>query len=202
MRISGRNTRLVLSAGCLGVALALTGTAAASSAPAPVQVESPVQLAEAKLEFLRDTVAAARASQRRFGVPASVVTAQAILETGWGTSALARTAHNHFGMTCRDGRPGPYAMGCQDSPDRYCDDDGCRAGTASFRVYRSTADSFRDHGHQLATAERYAEAYAHRDDPDRFVLEMHRAGYATDPRYADSLKKIMRKFDLYRYDIA
>ena len=39
-------------------------------------------------------------------------------------------------------------------------------------------------------------------DPNRFVAEMHKAGYATDPEYTVKLTGIMAKYDLYQYDLA
>jgi flagellar protein FlgJ len=193
MRVLHRTAALVLAAAGVLAAVCVAPAARAAPAPAPA-------LTAAQAAFLAAVIAPARASQRRYGVPASAIIAQAILETGWGGSALARTANNYFGMTCQGGRPGAIAAGCRQGPDRHCDSRGCRAGTATFRVYRSVGDSFRDHGRQLATMRRYATAYAARRDPNRFVAEMHRAGYATDPRYVGSITRIMVKYDLYRYN--
>lgn len=150
--------------------------------------------------FLLRVTGPAVESQARYGVPASVIIAQAVHESGWGTSTLAATANNYFGMTCANGDPGRIAIGCRTGLDRTCDQNGCRRSTANFRVYRSIRDSFRDHGRQLATSRRYARAYARRNDPHRFISEMHRAGYATDPRYPQLIKKIMTKYGLYRYN--
>jgi flagellar protein FlgJ len=179
----------------VAAAVALTGPAGAAPARA-----GKVKLTAKQAAFLSAVVGPARDSQRRYGVPASAVIAQAVLETGWGTSVLARTANNYFGMACAGGRPGPVAAGCQAGVDRFCDRSGCRKSTAEFRVYRSTADSFRDHGRLFSTNPRYARAYANRANANRFVAEMHRAGYATDPRYARSVTRIMAKYHLYRYN--
>ncbi|WP_035698697.1 glucosaminidase domain-containing protein, partial [Glycomyces tenuis] len=61
-------------------------------------------------DFIDRHAAAAQESRRATGVPASVTLAQAILETGWGDSALAREDHNIFGMKCF-GSPGSHAIG-------------------------------------------------------------------------------------------
>jgi flagellar protein FlgJ len=150
--------------------------------------------------FLRTATAAARTSQRRYGLPASVVIAQTVLETGWGTSDLARTASNYFGMTCGAAGSGPVATGCRTGPDRYCDRSGCRPGTASFRTYRTMADSFADHGRHLSTNPRYSHAHTARSRPDTFVKRIALAGYATDPQYAERLTRIMKKYGLHRHN--
>jgi flagellar protein FlgJ len=151
-------------------------------------------------EFLGTVAAAARTSQRRYGVPASVVIAQAVLETGWGTSKLAHTARNYFGMTCGPNGGGPIATGCVVGSDRVCDRTGCRPSAASFRVYRTMADSFADHGRQLKTNQRYRSAYKARSRPATFVRRMALAGYATDPGYAQRIIAIINKYKLNRYN--
>jgi hypothetical protein len=133
-------------------------------------------------------------------VPASVTIAQAILESGWGRSDLARIAQNYFGARCNAGWPGPIAIGCQDFPDHDCDASGCHAVMSAFRVFASVLDSLRDHGRTLSTTERYAPAFAYSTDPNRFAAAIHKAGYATDPGYTEKLTAIMAKYDLYRYD--
>lgn len=151
-------------------------------------------------DFIDRHAEAAQSSQSATGVPASVTLAQAILETGWGDSPLAREDHNIFGMKCF-GSPGSHAIGCRDYGTFECSPTGgCFDMDASFRAYAGVADSFRDHGELLSGWSRYAAAMEHTDDPDRFAHEIHKAGYATDPEYADKLIGIMEKYDLYGYD--
>ena len=141
----------------------------------------------------------AQASQREFKVPASVTLAQAILESGWGKSKLAVQDRNYFGIKCFGG-PGGYAAGCRDYPTTECGSGGCGKTTASFRTYRTAADSFADHGAFLVSNSRYRPAFAHTGDPDRFAQEIAKAGYATDPAYPTKLIGLMRTHDLSRYD--
>jgi flagellum-specific peptidoglycan hydrolase FlgJ len=141
----------------------------------------------------------ARASKRTYRVPVSVSVAQAINESGWGGSSLTTEGNSFFGIKCF-GTPGPVAAGCRPYNTRECDDDDCFATTGTFRVYRSAADSFRDHGRFLTVNPRYRPAFDHVDDPDQFAREIHKAGYATDPAYSDKLIGLMREYDLYRFD--
>jgi flagellum-specific peptidoglycan hydrolase FlgJ len=158
------------------------------------------RLSSEQRAFLANATSIARTSQRRYGVPASVVIAQAVLESGWGSSELSRSARNYFGMTCGAAGGGPVASGCRSGPDRVCERNRCRTTTQSFRVYRSMHDSFADHGRFLSTHPRYSKAYAARGKPKTFVKRMAKAGYATDPRYADRVIRIITKYRLTRHD--
>ncbi len=150
--------------------------------------------------FISSSAEAARESQRQHKVPASVTLAQAILESGWGRSTLTRDDHNYFGMKCF-GSPGPLAIGCRNYATHECSGQNCWSTHDDFRSYRSTKDSYVDHGRQLSSMSRYAEAMKHAGDPDRFAREVHAAGYATSPAYADKLIELMRQYNLYQYDV-
>ncbi|WP_432992466.1 sporangiospore maturation cell wall hydrolase GsmA [Dactylosporangium sp. CA-233914] len=151
-------------------------------------------------EFIGASVAGAQQSRREHGVPVSVTIAQAILESGWGKSALSTVDKNFFGMKCNG--QGPYAIACRSHSTSECTPAGqCFPTTASFRAYGSAADSFRDHGAFLATTPRYSVAFQYTGDPNRFVAEMHKAGYATDPQYTVKLTGLMAKYNLYVYDL-
>jgi flagellar protein FlgJ len=186
----------------LGALLGLTVPSVAIGDPADARAPTGrrVKLTASQKAFLETVAGAARTSQRRYGVPASVAIAQAVLETGWGTSDLVRTARNYFGMTCGPAGGGPIATGCVVGSDRVCDRSGCWPSAASFRAYRTMADSFADHGRQMKTNPRYRSAYKERSRPATFVKRMARAGYATDPGYADRVIAIMKKYKLNRYD--
>lgn len=150
--------------------------------------------------FIDAHASAAQASDRATGVPASVTLAQAILETGWGRGVLAREDHNLFGMKCF-GSPGDHAIGCRDYATFECSPTGgCFDMNATFRAYANVADSYRDHGDLLSNWSRYATAMDHAGDPKRFAKEIHKAGYATDPKYSEKLIGIMDDYNLYQYD--
>lgn len=150
--------------------------------------------------FIDAHAEAAQASDHATGVPASVTLAQAILETGWGGGVLAREDHNLFGMKCF-GSPGDHAIGCRDYATFECSPTGgCFDMKATFRAYANVADSYRDHGDLLANWSRYATAMDHAGDPKRFAKEIHKAGYATDPKYSEKLIGIMDDYNLYQYD--
>jgi flagellar protein FlgJ len=150
--------------------------------------------------FIAAAVSPARAGMEEYGVPASVTIAQAILESGAGASTLTRVDHSLFGMKCF-GSPGPVAVGCRNYGTYECSPgDGCHGTTASFRAYKTVADSYLDHAQALATLDRYRPAFLYIHNPDEFAVQLQKAGYATDGHYANSLIRLMRQYNLYQYD--
>lgn len=151
--------------------------------------------------FLTMIAPAARQGDREYKVPASVTMAQAILESGWGLSKLTANDKNYFGIKCF-GTPGAIAVSCHRYVTNECDKKTkkCYSTTATFRVYRTVTDSFRDHAVFLQR-ERYKPAFGFINSPDKFAAAIHKAGYATDPNYTTKLVNLMKQYDLYRYDV-
>ena len=150
-------------------------------------------------QFIAASVAPAQAGQREFGIPASVTIAQGILESGWGRSGLAANDKNFFGIKCFSGSPGPIAAGCHNYATTECEPT-CKPTTASFRVYATAADSFRDHGRFLTTNSRYQPAFSYTYDPDQFIYQIWKAGYATSPTYSTNVTNLMKEYNLYQFD--
>ena len=135
------------------------------------------------------------ATQRKYGVPASVTIAQAIDESGWGQSTLATRDHNLFGIK-GTGPAGSDPLATQEYQNGLL-----VPSTSSFRVYNNTAESIDDHGKLLATSGYYRTSMADRHDPNAFAQALTGI-YATDPSYGTKLIGLMRQYDLYRYDVA
>lgn len=149
-----------------------------------------------------EAVIAAQKTMRGYGIPASATLAQAILESGWFQHHLAE-AHNYFGIK------GSSAWGFVEVPTReYVPLKGWVVVKAPFRRYPGMLESFLDHARFLIENPRYQQALAVTQNPDfsppersrRFCQELARAGYATDPNYAQLLIQIMEDNQLYRYD--
>lgn len=148
--------------------------------------------------FLTNTVSAALATQKQFGVPASITLAQAILESGWGTSALARLANNFFGVKATAGAaPHDYV----EFPTHEFVDGRSTEEMAKFARYPSPAESFQAHAKLLAQAPRYAPAMSERNDPAEFATQLQKCGYSTNPNYAAELITLVTEFDLRQYDV-
>ncbi len=149
-------------------------------------------------QFLDVAAQAARDSAALTGVPASVTVAQAILESNWGRSQLALSANNYFGIKSFSS-PGPNGVVWM--PSSEYDNSGQRYETVSaFRAYRSLTDSMTDHDLLLETSSRYAAAMKAAADPKQFAALLAKAGYATDPAYADKIVALMDRYNLYQLD--
>lgn len=136
---------------------------------------------------------AAQASAHELGVDPRVLIAQAALETGWGRSVLqqgdGRSSHNLFnikaGESWEGGRVNVATLEYRDGV--------AMKERANFRVYDSFNDSFADYVEFIKSQPRYRDALANAGDPRQFVNELQRAGYATDPRYAEKIDAILRR---------
>jgi flagellar protein FlgJ len=126
-----------------------------------------------------------------------VTIAQAILESYWGSSRLAREANNFFGIKAQT-KNGPAGAVWFDVWEVMGGRNVFRS--EAFRAYNTIAESFIDHGRFFLENGRYSAAMAARNDPKQFAREINRAGYATDPGYAAKLIGLMDRYDLYRYD--
>jgi flagellum-specific peptidoglycan hydrolase FlgJ len=161
----------------------------------PSAVATPPQDADGQQTFIGEVAPGAVAAQRRYGVPAAVTIAQAIDESGWGQSSLAVRDHNLFGIK------GTGPAGSDSLPTQEYENGQPVTRTASFRVYHNVAESIDDHGKLLATSGYYGKAMADRQDPNAFAAALTGV-YATDPDYGAKLIGLMRRYDLYRYDLA
>lgn len=128
------------------------------------------------------------------GVRASVTVAQAIIESGWGGSALASAPYNNlFGIKASSGwygsqvvmRTGEYING------RYV------TVNAAFRAYASQEASFRDHTNFLLQNGRYAaNGVINSGSYQAMAYGLQAAGYATDPSYASTLISVVQRYNL------
>lgn len=153
-------------------------------------------MTRAQTHFLRTLAPLAQRIAARYALPASVVLAQAILESNWGRSLLARKAKNLFGIKAASAQAESLTL-----PTVEYDAAGKRhLVPARFAAYDSLADCLADYARLLAYAPRYAPARAVADDPFAFAAELEACGYATDPGYAEKLAQLIRRYHLTRYD--
>lgn len=143
-------------------------------------------------EFARLFGPVAREASKKSGVPASIILAQAALETGWGGSTIG-DAKNLFGIK------GTGPAGSVRVPTQEVINGRRVTINDNFRKYNSWQESIEDHGRLLQNS-RYAKAMAVKNDPDQFARELQKAGYATDPEYASKLISIMKSNNLYQYN--
>lgn len=125
----------------------------------------------------------------RTGIPASITLAQGIIESDCGNSRLAREANNHFGIKCHDGWTGPT----------YTHNDNRR--NECFRKYVRPEESFYDHSDFLKSVSRYSFLFnISSSDYKAWAHGLKKAGYATNPDYANMLIRTIEENNLWYFD--
>jgi LysM repeat protein len=124
-----------------------------------------------------------------YKIPASITLAQGLLESGCGSSELTINANNHFGIKCHKEWTGmTYTM--DDDEKNEC-----------FRKYASAEESYNDHSYFLTTRPRYAPLFElDIKDYKGWAYGLKSTGYATNPKYAEMLIRIIEENELYLYD--
>lgn len=159
-------------------------------------------------EFVKTYYKYAKQTQDKTGIDARFILAQAALETGWGKSVYGNM---FFGIKDSDGVNGneqllrttevlknpnvkfPEVISVTKRPDgkyNYVVKDW-------FRKYDTPEGSFTDHACFFFTYNRYKKALEVKSDPYKFAEEIAKAGYATAPNYADSLKSVIKTVEKY-----
>lgn len=132
---------------------------------------------------------AAIADMKQSGVPASITLAQGLFESDFGNSILAKQANNHFGIKCHKEWKG----------ETFHQDDDIE--NECFRKYKSVQDSYDDHSQFLRTRDRYKFLFELEiTDYKAWAQGLKKAGYATNPVYAERLIKFIEAFNLSQYD--
>ena len=160
-------------------------------------------------EFTKTYYPFALQSQQKTGINALAVMAQAAQETGWGKTVVGNML---FGVKAKSTTPAnkkqllttteyhktnsvkyPVVISITKQPN----------GLYKYRIkdyfmkYDSPKESFDDHSDFFFRNPRYAKALAVKGDANKFVDEIAKAGYATDPNYAASLKSIIKRIQQY-----
>ncbi|MBE0679931.1 MAG: glucosaminidase domain-containing protein [Bacteroidales bacterium] len=140
-------------------------------------------------EYLNKYNALAVSEMKRTGIPASITLAQGMLESNYGRSTLAVKGNNHFGIKCHNNWRGARI---------YHDDN--RRGEC-FRAYTSAEESYRDHSEFLVNGSRYRDLFSLSSTDYRgWAHGLKKAGYATDPNYAQLLIRKIDEYGLHDYD--
>ena len=139
-------------------------------------------------EYIKTYKDLAIRQMKSHGIPASIILAQACLESGNGNSRLAIEANNHFGIKCHNWTGETILH--DDDEKNEC-----------FRKYSHPEGSFTDHSEFLRYRERYKTLFDLDPlDYKAWAYGLKSAGYATNPDYAPLLIKIIEDYKLYQYD--
>ena len=171
----------------------LTINGVETTAPSKTRFSSPA-------EFIATMLPMAEKAAKRLGVEPRFLVAQAALETGWGKSIIKQkdgtNSHNLFGIKAT----GWDGASAKVTTTEYVNGKATKE-VAGFRAYDSFEHSFNDYVRLLENNDRYKPALqvaSASGNSERFVNELQRAGYATDPQYARKINQIARKVQTYQ----
>lgn len=133
----------------------------------------------------------------RSNIPASIILAQAILESGFGNSNLSLKSNNHFGIKWHNSNDGNFVYAW--------DDDYNKKGNhipSKFIKYSSVLESFKHHSDFIMKRNNYKRLFKYdRTDYFNWAHGLKERGYCTDSDYALQLIKLIKKYNLYNYDV-
>ncbi|HCH0959559.1 TPA: flagellar assembly peptidoglycan hydrolase FlgJ [Vibrio parahaemolyticus] len=136
----------------------------------------------------------AEKAAKALGVEPSLLLAQAALETGWGQKVVQNargSSNNLFNIKADRSWQGDKVT----TQTLEFHDNTPVKETAAFRSYSNYQDSFNDYVRFLNDNPRYETALQQRGDSESFIRGIHRAGYATDPTYADKVLQVKQKIE-------
>lgn len=163
---------------------------------APAKSSPPVSLQglsgkERQVGFLKVHGEAAKAAEAATGIPADFMVAQAAHESGWGRHEIKHadgsTSHNVFGIKAGPGWKGAVA---EVTTTEYVNGQPHKV-KAKFRAYANYEEAFTDYARMMKNNPRYAKVVANASSAQGFAQGLQKAGYATDPAYADKLTRMI-----------
>ncbi|MBL4899310.1 MAG: flagellar assembly peptidoglycan hydrolase FlgJ [Colwellia sp.] len=143
-------------------------------------------------DFVRALIEPAKSVQEKIGVPFQVIIAQAALETGWGQKIIkdknGSSSNNLFNIKADNGW-----VGASIQKESLEFEQGAMVKKSSpFRAYQSLTESVNDYVNFLTDNDRYQDALQNSSNVEHFVHSLQKAGYATDPQYANKIMATLR----------
>ncbi|HHF7366420.1 TPA: flagellar assembly peptidoglycan hydrolase FlgJ [Legionella bozemanae] len=141
-------------------------------------------------EFVKSIWPQAKQAASLIGLDPKILMAQAALETGWGkfvTKDIDGSSSNNLFNIKSGSNNGLDSVDVKTT--EYIADTPIKVN-ASFRKYSSIEHSFNDYISLIKGSERYQNALASTGNPELYVNELHKAGYATDPEYGTKILSI------------
>lgn len=151
-----------------------------------------------KQNFINQLVPIAQQIQKEYHILASISISQACLESDWGRSKLASKYHNYFGIKGSSGQNTVMLETMEFISGKWI------KKKENFVVYNSLQESMIDHAKLLSQGTSWNnQQYQEVIDADNYqkaTQALVNAGYATDPSYAEKLIRIIRQYQLNRFD--
>jgi len=144
---------------------------------------------KAQMEYISRYFKTAIEEMKHYNIPASITLSQGVLESEYGTSKLAHKSNNHFGIKC-------FSRTCKKGHcTNYTDD----SHKDFFVNYKSSWYSYRAHS-KFLQKDRYRKCFECDMDYKCWARALKKAGYATDPKYAEKLIGLIEKLNLSQFD--
>ncbi|MHA5160875.1 LysM peptidoglycan-binding domain-containing protein [Oenococcus oeni] len=158
-----------------------------------IEAENTANYSSKVSTFLNEIIESAINSWTQYKILPSLTAAQAILESGWGTSTLASEYHNLFGIK------GSYNGQTVDMPTEEYYSGAYHEIDDYFRGYASDSESITDYEELLSENSRYSNLIGETDAATA-AEEIYEDGYATDPDYTEELEEIINEYNLTAWD--
>ncbi len=143
-------------------------------------------------EFIDTVWSFATTAAKKLNLNPAVMVAQAALETGWGQHIISQSngqsSFNLFNI-----KADPAWQGSKVNKQTLEFEQGVAVKkNAAFRAYENIEESFNDFVNFLTSGERYQGTLKKSNDPEQFLHSLQKAGYATDPNYANKILSILK----------
>lgn len=159
----------------------------ASAATSSLQLNSQ----NAQQDFVNRMLPHAKLASQASGVPTQLMLGQAALESGWGKHEIrmadGSNSYNLFGIKANASWSGKVA----EVPTTEYKNGVVYNQVEKFRAYSSYAEAFQDHANLISNNPRYLDVLQQGGDVAGMAQAIQNAGYATDPKYADKLVRVM-----------
>lgn len=132
-----------------------------------------LELVDTQIEFIERYHEIAEELSYQYDIPWEAVIAQGIIESASGTSKMARTKNNLFGIAAYDGN------------------------TSAATTFDSCEDCFRGYYKIISSSATYAGATDYRSDPYGYIWFIAGRGYASDPNYAKNVSRYISAIEAY-----
>ncbi len=161
-----------------------------------------VSISETPQDFVEKLIPYAKKAAEKLGVDHLVLIAQSALETGWGKHVLSNndgeSSFNLFNIK----QGSDWKQETTERESIEFKDGVVVKEKGNFRVYQDIAESFFDFVDFVKNKERYQSAVADANNPAAFVNALHKAGYATDPKYSDKVLSVYERVKSIAVDVS
>lgn len=166
-------------------------SAVGTDAAMPKVQRTPLRPPASAQEFVDRVTADAKAAEASTGIPAAFMISQAALETGWGKKEIkmadGSNSFNLFGIKAGSNWKGPTT---EITTTEFINGKATKV-KASFRAYSSYEEAFSDYARLMKESPRYQNVVASGSSAHGFANSLQKAGYATDPQYAEKLGRVI-----------